>query len=199
MKNEIPDAFQIKLTKQIQTHKFSNHIIGTIISGVGCENAEKATKMICRDFNPDFIIVLGFCGGTQTKLNIGEIIIFDNLHYKSNKISIESPHLSNIKKNLTKDSIAFHTGKLQTFDYPVLSRKNLLDGIIGVDMESYFIAQISKKYNIPTLVIRSISDIIPIKKPLLFPKFRLIIRIYRNKRKAKKGLNVFFENMIKNL
>ena len=102
--------------------------------------------------------------------------------------------LKEIKRRLTNSSIDYRVCKFQTFDHPVLSRGEVLEDILGVDMETYAIVKKAKEYNIAPIVIKSVSDILHERKPLVFPTIRLIYRIFRNFKTAKKGLNDFGQN-----
>jgi hypothetical protein len=64
-------------------------------------------------------------------------------------------------------------------------------------MESYAIVKKTKEFNIPCIIIKSVSDIIPLKKPMFFPRTKLFFRFLNNFKQAKKGLedfsNIFFK------
>lgn len=190
-KCELPEIIPYRNSKQIQIYTIGGNDIGVIISDVGPENAKTATNKLYLDYKPDWITVLGICGGSQTKLAIGDIVVADKIHYNGNEISLKCSLLEDVKTCLSKNFITYHVGKLQTFDHPVLSRKEVLADVLGVDMESYVIAHEAKKLNIPSITIKSISDILPDKKPILIPKIRLSYRISKNLVIAMKGLNEF--------
>jgi nucleoside phosphorylase len=91
-------------------------------------------------------------------------------------------------------SIDYRVGEFQTFDRPVLSKGKVLEGVLGVDLEAYAIVKKAKEYDTPSIIIKSVSDIIPEKKHLIFPTIRLVYRIFKNFKTAKKGLNDFGQN-----
>ncbi|MHA1454345.1 MAG: 5'-methylthioadenosine/S-adenosylhomocysteine nucleosidase family protein, partial [Promethearchaeota archaeon] len=132
MKCELPDIIPCRNSKQIQIYTLGDFDIGVIISGVGPENAKTATKKLYSEYKPDRIVVLGICGGSQTKLAIGDIVVADKIHYNGNEVSSSSPQLEDVKTCLSKNLIPYHVGKLQTFDHPVLSRKEVLADVLGV-------------------------------------------------------------------
>ena len=191
MECELPEIIPYRNSKQVQTYTIGDFDIGVILSDVGAENAKTVTKKLSSEYKPDHIIVLGFCGGSQLKLAIGDIVVADKIHYNGNEVSSKSSQLEDVKTCLSKNLITYHVGKLQTFDHPVLSRKEVLADVLGVDMESYVIVQEAKKHNIPAITIKSVSDILPERKPLLIPKTRLSHCISRNYEIAMKGLNEF--------
>jgi adenosylhomocysteine nucleosidase len=169
MRCEIPDLITYGKSKRVQNFKLEDYDIGVILSGIGPEKAANATKILCSEFNPDYIIFLGFCGAAQKGINMGDLVVADKIHYNGNEISLKSSQLKDVKRCLSTHTIPHHIGKLQTFDHPVLSKKEVLDDAIGVDMESYIIFQKAREHNIPSVIIRSVSDIIPERKPFLFP------------------------------
>lgn len=193
MKCEIPDIIPYQNSKMIQTYQIGNTEIKLTVSGVGQENARDAAKKLCLENDVDLVIFLGFCGGTKTRLKIGDLIIAEKVHYNGGEISLNPSKIEEVKKCLSKQLLNYYTGKLQTFNRSVISNEKVLDDVIGVDMESYMVAQEADKYNIPSIIVRSVSDIIPDKKPLLFPRLRLIFNMFRNLKIAKKSLNDFFK------
>ena len=154
-KYELPEIIPYRNSKQIQTYNIGNFDIGVIISDVGPENAKTATKKLYLDYKPDWIIVFGICGGSQIKLVVGDIIIANKIHYNGDEIVLKCSQLEGVKTCLSNNLITYHVGKLQTFDHPVLSRKEVLADVLGVDMESYVIVDEANKHNIPSIIIKS--------------------------------------------
>lgn len=194
LKCELPKVIPYNRSKHVQTYKIGDYDIGVLLSGVGQKRAEKATERLCTEFNPDYLIFLGFCGSVDPELNIGTLLVADTIHYRDKKESLEGLELEHVKICLTASSIDHRVGEFQTFDYPVLSRGEVLEGVLGVDMEAYGIVKKAKEYGVPSIVIKSVSDILPERKPLVLPTMRLIYRIFRNFKTAKKGLNDFGQN-----
>lgn len=190
-KYELPEITPYRNSKHIQIYNIGDFNIGIIISDVGPENAKTATRILYLDYNPDWIIAFGICGGSQSELAIGDIIVADKIHFNGNEIAIKCPQLEVVKTCLSNNLIKYHVGKLQTFDHPVLSRKEVSADVLGVDMESYQIVDEATKLNIPSIIIKSVSDILPDRKPFLIPKMRLSYRISKNLVIAMKGLNDF--------
>tara|TARA_Y100000310_G_scaffold327507_1_gene394000 strand:+ start:3801 stop:4424 length:624 start_codon:yes stop_codon:yes gene_type:complete len=197
LKCELPDIVPYDKSRHVQTYKLGDYDVGVFLSGIGQKKAENATERLCTEFNPDYLIFLGFCGGIDPEANIGTLLVADTIHYHGKEESLEGPELEHVKICLTDSSIDYRVGEFQTFDGPVLSRGKVLEGVLGVDMEAYAIVRKAKEYNIPSIVIKSISDILPEEKPLMFPTIRLMYRILRNFKTIKKGLNDFGQNYFK--
>ena len=70
-------------------------------------------------------------------MNIGTLLVADTIHYNGKKESLEGLELEHVKRCLTDSSIDYRVGEFQTFDRPVLSKGEVLEGVLGVDMEAY--------------------------------------------------------------
>jgi len=149
-----------------------------IISGIGQKNASLATKKLC-NYNLDYIILSGICGGIKSKSNIGDLVVAETIFYKQDKFFLKIPSSFEINKYTHNYKIT----NFQTFDNFVESNENVLEEVAIVDMESYAIATESKKRNIPLVIIKSVSDIVGIQN--------------FDMKKAKLKLNEFFSNYLK--
>jgi len=186
---EIPSIIPYQRSKQVQTHYIGNKEVGVIVSGMG-QRAEHATKRLCTEFEPDYLIHLGLCGGVD--LDIGSLVIGNTVsHYGKDQECRESEELRNIKTALSNASIDHRVGCFQTFDHPVLSREGVLKGVRAVDMESYWVVKTAKDYSVPVIVIKSVSDVLLEVKPAVLPNVRLVGRVLINFRAAKNSLNDF--------
>jgi nucleoside phosphorylase len=197
LKRELPEIIPYGKSKYVQTYNIGDYNIGVLRSGIGQKRAEKATERLCTEFNPYYLIFLGFCGCVDPELNIGTLIVADTIHYNGKNESLEGLELEHVKRCLTDSSIDYRVGEFQTFDRPVLSKGEVLEGILGVDLEAYAIVRKAKEYDTPPIIIKSVSDILPEKKHLIFPTIRLVYRIFKNFKTAKKGLNDFGQNYFK--
>jgi nucleoside phosphorylase len=144
------------------------------------------------EFLPDLLINSGFCGGVRNKLDIGHLIIANRLAYCGREIQLEN---SPIKKvvDLLAESI-YHVGKLQTFNWPILSRARVAGDTLAVDMESFAIAQIAAKYRIPVIIIKAISDIVP-KHASLISLLNLVRSLKINSKKARARLSMIVKKI----
>jgi nucleoside phosphorylase len=197
LKRELPEVIPYCKSKHVQTYNIGDYEIGVLLSGIGQKRAGKATERLCTEFNPNYLIFLGFCGGVDPELNIGTLLIADTIHYNEKKESLEGLELEHVKRCLTDSSIDYRVGGFQTFDRPVLSKGEVLEGILGVEMEAYAVVRKAKEYDTPLIIIKSVSDILPEEKHLIFPSIRLVYRIFRDFKTAKKGLNDFGQSYFK--
>ena len=92
-------------------------------------------------------------------MDIGHLIIANRLAYRDREIQLENSPIGKVVDLLVESE--YHVGKLQTFNWPVLSRARVDGDTLAVDMESFAIAQTAAKYQIPAIIIKAVSDIIP--------------------------------------
>jgi nucleoside phosphorylase len=194
MKTELPNS--IRYTKKgVNTLAVSSYLLKAEVSGVGFKNALRATEIICQDFKPDLILHLGFCGSVGAEFKIGDLCLAHEFYYQDMKLANNTDLLSTIQAKLKEKTLRHHLCRIKTFRKPVLCKSSLTDNIHCVDMESFAIARKASEYGIPALVIKAVSDILPVQKPLFLPEIRLNFRIVRNYPRAKRSLNTFFEDL----
>ena len=181
MRAEVPHM--LKDTNGI--YRIGDNAIRVAVSGIGLKRARRATQQVCTGslgFIPDFLINSGFCGAVRDKLDIGQLIIANRLVYRDREIQLENSLIEKIVDLL--DESEFHVGKLQTFNWPVLSRAKVAGDTLAVDMESFAIAQTAATYHIPTIIIKAVSDIVPKQATLisLLNQVRILIIDSQNTR-----------------
>lgn len=189
MSYELPDVIPYSFSKGIRTVKKRENALGVVVSGVGCGRAEKATELLCREFRPDVLVMLGFCGCADSAIAVGTLIVADTLHYNGRQESLDSAELKEVRELLAASSVEHTIGNFQTFDHPVLSNEPVLKGVTAVDMEAFAVVKKAREWGVKPCVVKAVSDMLPMKEPVFFPTLRLQFRIYRNFMTAKKGLN----------
>ena len=158
MRAEVP--YMLKNTTGI--YQIGDNAIRVAVSGIGLKKARRATQQVCTGslgFLPDLLINSGICGAVRDKLDIGHLIIANRLAYRDREIQLENSPIEKIVDLLVESEL--HVGKLQTFNWPVLSRARVAGDTLAVDMESFAIAQTAAKYHIPAIIIKAVSDLIP--------------------------------------
>ena len=158
MRAEVP--YMLKNTTGI--YRIGDNAIRVAVSGIGLKKAQRATQQVCTGslgFLPDLLINSGFCGAVRDTLDIGHLIIANRLAYRDREIQLKNSPIEKIIDLL--DESEFHVGKLQTFNWPVLSRAGVAEDTLAVDMESFAITQTAATYHIPTIIIKVVSDIVP--------------------------------------
>jgi nucleoside phosphorylase len=158
MRAEVPRIF--KHTTGVC--RIGDNAVRLVVTGIGPKKARRAARQVCTGslgIRPDLLINAGFCGAVRNELDIGHLVVADLIAYRDRVIR---PAISLIEK--TAGLLAgpnFRVGKLQTFNWPVLSRGRVSDNTLAVDMESFAIAQTAAAHQIPAIIIKAVSDIVP--------------------------------------
>lgn len=171
-----------KLTKtnnqlNIYEGDYNNKKIILCLSGIGKVNAAATTQYLIDKYQPSIIINSGCAGSLKQEVKVLDTIIASYVTYhdfspirimgscvpdnglvKTNEYLIQE-----LKTILTENGIKYHIGGIASGDCFVTSSEMRDDiyfrtNCLAVDMESASIGHISKKNNIPFIIIRSISD-----------------------------------------
>ena len=191
MRAEVPHM--LKNTTGI--YQIGDNAIRVAVSGIGLKRARRATQQVCTGslgFLPDLLINSGFCGAVRDKLDIGHLIIANRLAYREREIQLQNSPIEKVVDLLVESE--YHVGKLQTFNWPVLSRSKVAGDTLAVDMESFAIAQTAAKYQIPAIIIKAVSDIVP-KHASLISLLNLVRRLKINSKKARARLSLFVPSL----
>jgi len=158
MRAEVPYV----LKNTIGIYQIGDNAIRVAVSGIGLKKARRTAQQLCTGsigFLPDLLINSGICGAVGNKLDIGHLIIANRIAYRYREIQLENSPTEKTVGLLAESEN--HVGKLQTFNWPVLSRARVAGDTLAVDMESFAIAQTAAKYQIPVIIIKAVSDIVP--------------------------------------
>jgi nucleoside phosphorylase len=158
MRSEVPHI----LRETTGTYQLGNNAVGMAVSGVGLKRARKAAQRVCSGdlgFQPDLLINSGFCGAVGVGLDVGHLVVPNRLAHREQEVQLSNWAVEKVAGLLEKSE--YHVGKLQTFNWPVLSRSRVPRDTLAVDMESFTIAQTAAKYRIPMAIIKAVSDVVP--------------------------------------
>jgi nucleoside phosphorylase len=172
------------------TYRIGDNAIRLVVSGIGPRKARRATQQVCNGalgFLPDLLINSGFCGAAQNGLGIGQLIVADRLTYGDREIQLDDVLVEKIGGILIESE--YHVGKLQTFNWPVLSRARVAPDTLAVDMESFAIAHMAAKYQIPAVFIKAVSDIVP-ERTSMIGLLNLVRSWKVSSKKARTSLNI---------
>lgn len=151
-------------------------------SGIGKVNAAMTTTILIEHYQPDYIINTGSAGGFDQELNVGDIVISEDVvHHDVDVTAFDYEYgqvpglpatlpadLSLIKETasaLEHLDISHKIGLIATGDSfmsdpkRVLVTRNRFPKMIAAEMEAAAIAQVCYQYSIPFVVIRALSDI----------------------------------------
>ncbi len=190
MEEEIRNIILNMQDKQYEIISSKKYTIGTFmgkkcvacLSGIGKVHAAMACQTMILKYSPDAIINTGVAGSLSDKIQIGDIIIGENVIQHDFDISAfenrtkgEIPGINSYKipcsQNLIekatlsskKTNIPLHIGTILTGDQFINSKKILSNlkstfGGLACEMEGASIGQVCYINKIPFIIIRSISD-----------------------------------------
>lgn len=192
MRTEVPHM--LKNTTGI--YRIGDNAIRLAVTGIGPKKARRTTQQVCTGsigFIPDLLINSGFCGAVRNDLNIGHLIIANLIAYRDREMQLENSPIEKVA-HLSAGS-EYQVGKLQTFNWPVLSRARVSGETLAVDMESFAIAQTAATYQIPAIIIKAVSDIVP-QHAGLFSLLTLVRNFKINTKTARGRLSMIVEKIV---
>ena len=156
---------------------YDNKKIILCLSGIGKVNAAATTQYLIDEYNPNIIINSGCAGSLLENVKVLDTIIASYVTYHdfspvrimkecvpdNGLVKPDTNIIEKIELILKENNIKYHIGGIASGDCFVTS-SSMRDDIysrtncLAVDMESASIGHISKKNNIPFIIIRSISD-----------------------------------------
>jgi adenosylhomocysteine nucleosidase len=147
---------------------FAGHEFLLLESGMGFDNATRATQAIVAAKRPDLILSAGYCGGIAPELQVGDIVMAATLLMADaagvQQVVVTIPPLvQSFASGQSAESFRICVGTFVGTS-TVISKQRLAgmlkDGYPCpvVEMESAAIARIAAENGIPLLAIRSVSD-----------------------------------------
>ncbi|MSN26075.1 MAG: hypothetical protein GJV46_09425 [Geobacter sp.] len=149
-------------------YHFANHNILLVESGMGFDNAARATAAAIRESSPDLLISVGYCGGIAAELQVGDLVAAKKIVIVSEsgleELPVEVPAaILNFSARQDVAGIRIFGGTFAST--AVITSKATLAGILlekypypVVEMESAAIAMLAAESKIPMIAIRSVSD-----------------------------------------
>lgn len=152
-------------------------------SGIGKVNAAMSTTILLQKFAPEYIINTGSAGGFDPKLNVGDVVISSEARHHDVDVTVfgyeygQVPRLPAaftatdklvvIAEQSAKEieGIQVVTGAIATGDTfmndpeRVEFVRSKFSNLQAVEMEAAAIAQVAHQFDVPFVIIRSLSDI----------------------------------------
>ncbi|WKC88243.1 5'-methylthioadenosine/adenosylhomocysteine nucleosidase [Borreliella japonica] len=176
------------LNKKIVKGKLSNRNVMVIVCGVGKVNAGVWTSYILSKYNISHVINSGIAGGVVSdkykNIKVGDVIVSSEVAYHDVDLTkfghkvgqiMGFPQKFRANKNLFNKAIEAVKSKIGSanaysglivsgdqFIDPTYMNKIMRDfkDVIAVEMEGAAVGHVSYMFNVPFIVIRSISDIV---------------------------------------
>lgn len=163
-------------------------------SGIGKVNAAMATTILHERYKPDVIINTGSAGGYSSNLNVGDIVISNEVvHHDVDATGFgytygqvpKMPETFVASKSLIEKTstvirqmgIQYDIGMIATGDSFMDDSKRVsfvrkqFPNVIAVEMEAAAIAQVCYQYGTPFVIIRALSDIAGKEATVSFDSF----------------------------
>jgi adenosylhomocysteine nucleosidase len=152
-------------------------------SGIGKVNAAMSTAVLLQHYKPDCIINTGSAGGFDPSLNVGDVVISTEVRHHDVDVTAfgyEYGQVPQLPAAFTADEKLMQTaidsvkelgnaqvvsGLIATGDSFMNNPKRVeairdkFAGLQAVEMEAAAIAQVAHQFNVPFVIIRSLSDI----------------------------------------
>lgn len=152
-----------RVNSPIPLYQLKNQNIQLLQVGIGPEMAQKNLQAYFGQQTPDWILHFGLSGGLDPQLAVGDCLLAEKILTTHNSINTDPRWNIKITEIGQKNKINFKTG-IQFSSDMVLARptqkKLALEKYhaIGVDMESYWVAEAAQKKQIPYYFLRSVFD-----------------------------------------
>ncbi|MBW4056881.1 MAG: phosphorylase [Proteobacteria bacterium] len=158
-------AMQLARLKAFRSHACGHDVI-LLESGMGFDNAARATEAVIREERPDLLISVGFCGGIDPELQTGDVVVAKHMVIVAGEGVEEVPVLfSAAGQTFVARQAGTRVFSGMFASTPVIMSKTRLAGLLPakspfpvVEMESAAIAIIAVENRIPLLALRAVSD-----------------------------------------
>lgn len=164
-------------------------------SGIGKVNAAMSTTILIERYHPDLIINTGSAGGLNPELNVGDLVISDDVCHHDVDATVfgyaygqvpQMPAAYQADERLIQvaeeaarslEGIQVKKGRIASGDsfmsdpdrVQMVAEK--FPGLQAVEMEAAAIAQVAYQYGLPFVIIRALSDIAGKESDLSFEQF----------------------------
>ncbi|MDQ0231554.1 5'-methylthioadenosine/S-adenosylhomocysteine nucleosidase [Metabacillus malikii] len=180
---------------EFTTGQYNGKEIVLLKSGIGKVNAAMSTTLLLDRYQPNYVINTGSAGGFHPELNVGDVVISSEVRHNDVDVTafnyeygqvpglppafIPNEKLIDIAVTKAKEikDIQVKKGLIVTGDSflsdpeKVEFIRNKFNDLHAGEMEAAAIAQVCHLFNIPFLVIRSLSDIAGKESNVSFEQF----------------------------
>jgi len=157
------------------TGYYKDKLITIFPSGMGNPSMGIYSYELFKEYDVDYIIRIGSCGGYSDKLKVGDVILVKGSYSESNyafamggyndKLIMSDDTLNNIitstSLNMGKDLISgniYCSDAFYELDYDYKERVKNLD-VLGIEMETFALFSNAKKFNKKATSLLTVSDL----------------------------------------
>ena len=145
--------------------EWKRHSIELAVTGCGKKNTLKACSYVLT-MSPDLFVSCGFAGGLDQKLEVGDVVLAEQLLFWEEGSLLDEPRICSLEESYKKFKTIFQ----RTFSGTVLTthrvihrseeKKNLARcfSALAVDMESGYAAQYASDKGVPFLALKVVTD-----------------------------------------
>lgn len=175
--------------------KYADHDVILLKSGIGKVNAAMSTAILLEKFNPDIVINTGSAGGFDASLEVGAIVISDEVRHHDVDVTAFGYEMGQVPdlpaafksdeklRTLAEETVnelgehQYATGLIATGDSFMSDseRVELVRGYFpqmkAAEMEAAAVAQVCYQFDVPFVIIRSLSDIAGKESSMSFEEF----------------------------
>ncbi|MGE6259493.1 5'-methylthioadenosine/S-adenosylhomocysteine nucleosidase [Heyndrickxia sporothermodurans] len=180
---------------EFTTGKMNNKEVILLRSGIGKVNAAMSTAILIHQFKPDVVINTGSAGGFNPALKVGDLVISTEVRHHDVDVTIfgyeygqvpqmppafiadekliaaaeeGAKHIEGIK--IEKGLVATGDSFMNDLERVKFVRDKFPQ-LQAAEMEAAAIAQVAHQFNVPFVIIRSLSDIAGIESNISFDQF----------------------------
>jgi nucleoside phosphorylase len=141
--------------------------VGILVCGVGGKNVSNALNRLLRVYRPQKVLIVGWSGALSDKFSVLDLVVVNKVfHWNSPPamvLDFDRKLFKRVDEYLHSHISHSHSGFAVTTDKLVdtLDLKKKLSSMYTadlVDMESYYLLKIFREKNIPSIMVRVISD-----------------------------------------
>lgn len=151
---------------RILSARFGPSPVLMVQSGMGRENAERALNLLLTRQRVGPLLSIGFAGGLAERIECGHIVLCSSFRCEQDSdapVYGADARLLNRAQTAFGSEPAIQTGRCLTVSRPVAGlalrrRAAQTFGADVADMESYWLARLAARHNIPFLGVRAITD-----------------------------------------
>ncbi len=175
--------------------QLGNNEVVIVQSGIGKVAAALATAILIDKFQPDYVVNTGSAGGFDARLKVGDVVVSSEVRYHDVDVTAFGyeigqlpanpaayiPHetlVNAAKKGIEQlDGIQSMVGLITTGDTfmtkddDIAKARANFPSMAAVEMEGAAIAHTCYQFNVPFVIIRSLSDIAGKESPTSFDEY----------------------------
>ncbi|MCM3123121.1 5'-methylthioadenosine/S-adenosylhomocysteine nucleosidase [Mesobacillus sp. AQ2] len=184
LRSKMEDIEEINLAgSEFYNGKIDNQEVVLLKSGIGKVNAAMGTALLIEKFHPDVIINTGSAGGFHKELNVGDVVISTEVRHHDVDVTIFGYEYGQVPRmpayfspddNLVSvaEKSAEKINDIQVVKGLIASGDSFMNDpervefirskmpeLYAAEMEAAAIAQVAHQFQVPFVIIRSLSDI----------------------------------------